>query len=75
MVTALPMTPELTLTELERGMVVKLRLAVTVIVPCKPLFGLNVHNIGKVLVPSALCAIVLEPLASVYSSPDVSQVG
>ena len=74
-VTALPMTPALTLTELERGIVVRLRLADTVIVTCSPLLGLNVHDIGKVLVPSALWLIVLDPLARVYSSPDVSHVG
>ena len=74
-VTELPITPALTLTELERGIVVRLRLADTVIVPCKPLLGLNVQEIGSVLVPSALWLIVLEPLASVYSSPDVSHVG
>ena len=61
--------------EKERGIVVRLRLADTVIVPCRPLFGLNVHDIGKVLVPSALWLIVLDPLARVYSSPDVSHVG
>ena len=66
-VTELPITPALTLTELERGISVRPRFPETVIVPCSPLFGLNVHDIGKVLVPSALWLIVLDPLASVYS--------
>ena len=51
-VTALPMTPALTLTELERGIAVRLRFPETVIVPCSPLFGLNVHEKGSVFRPS-----------------------
>ena len=74
-VTALPIVPALTLTELERGIVVRLRLAETVIVPCRPLFGLKVQETGSILVPSALWLMVLEPLASVYSSPEVCHVG